>query len=277
MAEPAGHEHRTRRGPAAVVRRYPLTAYSVLLVALSWPAQLVLPLAVALVGPSVCAFVVVAVAGGRAGVRELWGRVLRWRVPGRYYAFAVAGLGAYLLGTVCAFTALLFPQQLVPRPVTELVLTALLNLPVLFVLVGLGEEFGWRGFVQDRLQHRHGPLAAAVLTGLMWAVWHVPLRIAENGWSAANLGWTVAGITSAAVVYAWLFNRTGGSVLLVALLHAGENTWMGSPFALLFDPGSPDFLFFVHTWNAFYVVLALLVVVLTRGRLGLPSGAIGER
>lgn len=269
MAESVADARPERRGLAAVVQRHPIVAYCVLLAALSWPAQVLLPLAVLAVGPSVCAFVVVGVAEGRPGVRELWGRVLRWRVSGRYYVFAVVALGAYLLGTVYLFTALLYPQQLVPQTATTLLVTALINFPIILVAAGLGEEFGWRGFALTRLQDRHGPLAAALIVGLLWAVWHVPIRTVDaGGVIVTNLVWTIVGITAASCVYAWLFNSTGGSVLLVAILHAGENTWMGAPFILLFDRGSPDFYFFSYVWNAFYVVLAVAIVLLTRGRLG---------
>lgn len=268
----AGNDVPARRGLAALVRRRPLTTYCVLLAVLSWPVQLVLPPAVVVVGPSVCAFVVVGVAEGRRGVRELWSGVLRWRVPGRYYAFALLALGAYLLGSVLAFTMLADPDRIVPQAASTLLVTALVNLPIQIVLAGLGEEFGWRGFALTRLQERHGPLAAAVVVGLLWAVWHFPLRIAAAGGITMNLVWTVVGITAASCVYAWVFNSTGGSIALVAVLHGAENSWMGRPFELLYDPGSPDFYSYVAVWNAAYVVLAVVVVAATRGRLGLRAG-----
>lgn len=47
---------------------------------------------------------------------------------------------------------------------------------VLLALVGGGkEEFGWRGWLQSALQQHISPLLAAVIVGVVWAIWHLPL------------------------------------------------------------------------------------------------------
>ena len=256
----------------AAVRRYPLIAYCVLLAAASWPVMVGAPYAVFLVGPSVCAFVVVGITHGRRGVRELWGRVLRWRVPARYYLVALVGLGAYLFATTYTVVLLVRPGQLVGWSLTSALLTSAVNIVPVLVMVGLGEEFGWRGFALPRLQDRHGPLVASLVVGLLWAVWHWPLRIVEGGVST-DLVWTTVGITAASCLYTWMFNSTGGSVLLVALMHAAENTWVGVPFEVVFDAGSPGFRDAFAVREIAFVVLVVVVVLVTRGRLGLRRHA----
>ena len=266
------------RGLRAVVRRWPVLAFCLLLAAASWPVQLVIGRSVLLapVGPSVCAFVVVALAEGRSGVRELWGRVLRWRVPLRYHVFALTGLGAGTLAVAYAATAVAFPDRQLAAPSTAVLVSAPINLVAIFVLAGLGEEFGWRGFLQVRLQARRpgpgGPARAALLVGALFAAWHVPLIVVEQDGVTTALLWFTAGTVGISLVYAWLFARTGGSVLLVAMMHAGQNTWTGLLYQDVFS-FAPAFFDAVVQVTA--VGAGVLTLVLTCGRLGL--GALGLR
>lgn len=65
---------------------------------------------------------------------------------------------------------------------TQWVLMAinLAAVPVNFFLVYtpfLGEEYGWRAFLQPLLQKRFGPRRGVVLLGVLWGVWHLPLNV----------------------------------------------------------------------------------------------------
>jgi membrane protease YdiL (CAAX protease family) len=85
----------------------------------------------------------------------------------------------------------------------------------------LGEEPGWRGFAQPRLQARLSPLASAAILGLLITCWHLPLVFMPQ------FDLTLPDIATTVVVtfwYVWLFNRTGGSVLLTLIAHATEGT-----------------------------------------------------
>lgn len=103
---------------------------------------------------------------------------------------------------------------------------------------------------------------------MLWFGWHVPLVITGNRvWVPILLAFLV-GVMGDSMIYTWLFNRTGGSVLLVALMHAAGNTWGGHLYqeTFLFDP--PGSLFFDVLRQATYLVLGLAVIVLTRACLG---------
>ncbi len=101
---------------------------------------------------------------------------------------------------------------------------------VLFILVigPLPEEVGWRGYLLDRLQLRWNALVASLVLGLIWWSWHLPLfglpgyfdafaRASPTPW---DFLW---GILPAAIVYTWVYNNTGRSVLAVILLHFMHN------------------------------------------------------
>ncbi|MBM4431606.1 MAG: CPBP family intramembrane metalloprotease [Chloroflexi bacterium] len=115
---------------------------------------------------------------------------------------------------------------------------------------GLPEEPGWRGFALPRLQTRFSPLAASIILGLVWALWHGPLLIGmlqEAGPCRMVLRILMIGIT-----FTWLYNRTRGSLLAVVLLHASWNT------ALAFLPRTDAFLF---------LMAGLLIVLVVADRM----------
>ena len=94
------------------------------------------------------------------------------------------------------------------------VLTMLLGGPLL-------EEIGWRGFALPRLQRRYGPLVAALVLGVLWALWHLPQFLVPT-WAASSGGGGVSGIAlfvlvavAFSVVLSWVFNNTRGGLLIV--------------------------------------------------------------
>jgi uncharacterized protein len=95
-----------------------------------------------------------------------------------------------------------------------------------FALYGgpLNEEPGWRGFALPRLQQRHSPLVASLFVGAVWGLWHLPLHLMGiypgGAWGAVIRVQELP----RAVVFTWLYNRTGGSLLIAVLFHATINT-----------------------------------------------------
>lgn len=91
------------------------------------------------------------------------------------------------------------------------------------VVAPLGEEFGWRGYALPRLQARWSPIAASLWIGLFWALWHIPTLFvpAARGTSSLELGLYLLSFLASSVVYTWLFNAGGGSVIAPILAHLG--------------------------------------------------------
>ena len=89
-------------------------------------------------------------------------------------------------------------------------------------MAAVTEELGWTGFALDPLQKRVGAIGAALLIGAVWAVWHYPALLQahrSSGWIA----WWTLGTISLRLFMVWLFNRTGGSVFAVVVVHATNN------------------------------------------------------
>jgi membrane protease YdiL (CAAX protease family) len=89
-------------------------------------------------------------------------------------------------------------------------------------LGGALEEFGWRAFVQARLQARWGALAAAAAVGVAWALWHLPLHAAGYTFADDSFLLFTGYLVGLSVVLAWLYNSTAG-VLPAMVLHAAHN------------------------------------------------------
>jgi membrane protease YdiL (CAAX protease family) len=128
-------------------------------------------LAVGAFGPAVAAALVLHWRG--EPLRPWLASVVRWRVPLRFYAFAL-GLPVALFSSVNLTLAALGERVELDRADE-----ALAGYPGSFLavaLIGVGqEEPGWRGCALGRLQERFSPLKATLVLGVIWGVWHVPL------------------------------------------------------------------------------------------------------
>jgi membrane protease YdiL (CAAX protease family) len=182
---------------------------------------------IGLCGPAAAAFVVTAVADGKAGVHDLLRRMARWRI-GRWGAvvpaapLVVLGLGLLAVRTV---TGAWRPWSDVIS-ISGLPTTLLPMLAGLVMFNGFGEETGWRGFAHHRLQQRFGSTRAALLVAGGWACWHAPLFVLVGnyrGFTAGRLIGFVIGIAAGALVLGHVYDRTGNSVLAAASWHTAYN------------------------------------------------------
>jgi membrane protease YdiL (CAAX protease family) len=93
----------------------------------------------------------------------------------------------------------------------------------------LPEEMGWRGFALDRLQMRMPALAASVVLGSVWAIWHVPLFFVPGSFQAGiGLGTTrfwifLFSMVPLSVLMTWVFNNAQRSTLTAVLIHYTGN------------------------------------------------------
>jgi len=111
-----------------------------------------------------------------------------------------------------------------PRPSVSLTLPELNAISLIGgLIVGpLGEELGWRGFAQRRLQTRYGALGASVLVGLIWSVWHEwPIATGEPA-DLASIALFSLRLVALSILFAFLYNATG-TLLLPMTAHAGHN------------------------------------------------------
>lgn len=218
-------------------------------------------------GPLLAAFICAALLQGRRGVSELLKSMCRWRAPWAAYAFAVGLPLASLLLVIGLHVALggsaPKAEALAKWP------AALAAFPLVFVFGGpLGEEPGWRGFLLPTLMRKRGPLVAALLAGLVWAMWHLPLFVTHKMPPPAGIAMMFGSIT-----FAWLYLYSGRSVLITMLFHAVGNTVGGSFFFGLFPREEMVKVIVLRIAVEIVVALCLAVWLQRMGRSGAPIGS----
>jgi membrane protease YdiL (CAAX protease family) len=219
-------------------------------------------------GPFLSAFVMTGATEGRAGVGRLLRRFVLWRVGLRWYLFALFVVPALFVLSVILLPGVLASFQglapLAPLPLLSLFVY------VFFLGGPLGEEPGWRGFALPRLQTMHGPLVGSLILGPLWGLWHLPL-FWFPAWNTPptilNIVLYVISAIAFTIVMTWVFNNTKGSLLIAVLMHASFNTTFVI-LNLLFP--APIVTGYGSTVPVLigYGAVALLVIALTRGRLG---------
>ena len=244
---------------AAIAQR-PIPAYLVIAFGFSWVFTALVSVSImfgliALFGPALAALIV-SWADGTLG--EIRSRTTAWRQPVSTYLaafgipFAVAAIGAVALvvagvmdwtglGTISAIEV------------------------VIFVLV-IGEEIGWRGFLQPRLRARMGLLESGLVTGGVWVLWHLPIYL-QPGTPLSDYTIFAWWVIPLAVVMGFVAERAQYSVIVATVMHGAAN--IATPILL---PGVDSQTVQLVT-GAIYVILAAALVVRSRAH-GPVAGAI---
>ena len=239
-----------------IVRRYELVIFFALSYLIAWSAT---PFGSFLAfSPLMSALIVVSIAEGLPGLARLGRRLIRWRVNWIWYA---AAIGLPLLVHAVAISLNMAAGAPAPslaqfQPWYAVLL--LFGLRMVNPTDGpLGEEPAWRGFAQPRLQSKWSPLASAALLGVLITGWHLPLVFMAQ----FDLG--LPDIMTTVVVtfwYAWLFNRTGGSVLLPLIAHVTE----GCVNTQALWPAGADADRLAWTWLLAWTLLAAALLIFDR-------------
>jgi len=102
--------------------------------------------------------------------------------------------------------------------------TVLVSFVYMLIQVGIGEEVGWRGYALPRLQAGYSAFISSVILGVIWTLWHLPLFFnPATGYSITPFWVFLVFLLPVSILITWVFNSTGGSVLLVMILHAVLN------------------------------------------------------
>ena len=265
---------------SAFARGNPSLSYFVLVLVISWGGMFLvagprifggtswqtdplfqLAILVMLAGPPVAGLVMTVLVAGKKGLRELFSRLLKWRVGARWYAVAL--LTAPLVQAAVLFALSLTSSVFLPTIVTAEEKIPLLLSGILVGLVGaLLEEMGWTGFAIPRLRLHHSILMTGVIVGVVWGVWHL-LQMAWVGSSSSEaiplasflfqfFFCAIAQLTAYRVLMVWVYDHTE-SLFLAVLMHA---SYIFSTLFVLAPP-TTGAAFLTYTW----LFTALLWVV----------------
>lgn len=227
-------------------------------------------------GPLIAAVLVLRITKG--DLRAWASQAGRWRIKPRWYLVAL-GLPVLLKEIpVIVLASVGVTVGFAPPPsIGGYILSFLLS----GIIAGGIEEFGWRGFSLPKLQTAHGALGASLIIGIVWAIWHLPIYVMNGPQSYIPFFLSLLRIVPEAILLTWLYNSTGGSVLLCMLFHAVYNVTnlftVGAAFQL---PGGGE-LYLPLIIEPVVWWLAVLVVISVYGgrhlaRVSRPDQAIIE-
>lgn len=253
------------------LRRHAVGVYFALTFAISWMGALIvvapylvrgepvpkmaglLMFPAMLLGPSLVGVVLTRVTDGKSGLKDLFFRMRRARVPVRWY-------GALIIPPALVLTVLVGLKTLV-SPVfapNYFLMGILFGVPA-----GFFEEIGWTGYAFPRMS-KDSALAPAMLLGLLWGVWHLPVVDYLGTTTPHGRFWFpyffafAAALTAVRVLIAWTYVNTR-SVLLAQFMHISST---GS--LVVFSPArvtaAQETLWYSVYAIALWLVVAVVVV-----------------
>jgi membrane protease YdiL (CAAX protease family) len=232
-------------------------------------------------GPTLAAVAVTVAFHGTDGLRRFLGRFnaregFKWFLPLLGF-FLIFGLTGRFIGSA-AVGVEFDPRFWGWAWVAQVMLMQ-------FLIPGMGEEFGWRGFALQRLQHITTPLNATVAIFFFHLLWHAPTYWLGQGMHNVPLIWAIVFLWPWTVLFTWVYNRSNGSILVSVFFHATSGASLSYAAFLPSErvvPVSPDLI--TMTWlpdglmgpylgvAALFWTVALYVLRGGFGGLGTPPG-----
>jgi membrane protease YdiL (CAAX protease family) len=247
----------TRENPMNIrsrIKQHPVVSFIILTLGLSF-AAFFLPIPpegafavialVAVMIPTVVAFVLVAFMEGRRGVGAFLRESFRWRSPLKWYLIAVA------IGFMIHFGSSLLALLTGAIPAIEI--TAPNATLAIIPIAALLEEIGWRGFALRRLLDQYSPFNATLIVGTPWALLHFALFLFFEP--------TVSPVAEGLSVFVfafpltWIFVRSARNVLVATVLHGALNA-----FALV-SANIPPAVALWYIFASGCLVVAVLIVI----------------
>jgi len=243
-----------------------------------WTAAFVL----ATFGPFVAGIIMVYLTEGRAGLSRLRHSVTHWQVGWKWLLFIFLGIPALVMfGVLIQPGALTGFQGLTPHLAVFALVSYLLNyVAIWFAGGGLDEEVGWRGFALPIMQPRYGPLWGTLFLGVTHCFWHFEEFLTPAQGGGPGTGWTpfvvnlpifLLLVLSVNIILTWVFNHTRGSLFAAISLHSSVDAPQAALLPLFpalqggVGSGATNAIL---GFTIGLAVVAVLIVVLTHGRLG---------
>jgi uncharacterized protein len=174
------------------------------------------------IGLNLATYTTAAMTGGWPAIKDIFNRIIRWRVKPIWYLFALlftmllslVSIGIHrMIGGTHQIGILLTLNNLIPS----------LLFQIFFFL--FTEETAWRGFALPRLLNRYNNVTAGLILGILWGFWHLPLVFIPGSFQSSIpfIGFLLSAVATS-ILMSWLFYHSKGSVLVAAIFHAAIDT-----------------------------------------------------
>lgn len=132
-----------------------------------------------LLGPLVSSLMLLIIYRGKGGVLDLLKWLGQWRCSIKWYLLAI--FAAPIFSTLTALILIPFSEGFTPLILMgdhklELVVGGLMG----GLLAGLIEEIGWTGIVTPNMSEKRSWVVNALILGLLWGLWHMPLFLTPD-------------------------------------------------------------------------------------------------
>lgn len=198
--------------------------------------------------PSLLALVFTAITKGRKGIYDLFVKQTIKRTSIKWLLLSLIGIP--LIGSLAMLTSLNFD-------ISKFSLRTYQLMPqiVVIILIALGEEYGWRGFLLPRLMNKFNLFYSSIILGLIWGFWHFPAYLIGTGVPLQMnfmvfLLWVILGT----LFISWIYYYTK-SVLTSILVHIGANAAFNYLLIL------PEFTGNMNTFWVFIFYLSIMMMI----------------
>lgn len=273
----------------AFIKSYAVLTYFVLTFAISWGGVLLLMVRVGrfpapeeisglfpavylvtVAGPSIASILLTGIVEGWSGFRQLFSRLLKWRVGVRWYVVALLTAPVSVIGTLLALS--LLSSEFVPGFLSTSggatppgpISMSLGMVIALSLFNGFVEELGWTGFAIPRMYRRYGVFVTGLSVGLLWGAWHFMSNFWLSGTSSGEIPLPLfmavllfSFLPPFRVLMTWVYERTE-SLLVAMLMHASLDAfWLSST-----HPGiTPiSLITWYLVWGAVLWVVAMIAI-----------------
>lgn len=223
-------------------------------------------------GPAISALTLTALLSGKQGMREYFSRLIYWRVGLQWYAVALFFPVVMALAVMALSLLLIGPLPRNPSltawysPIVWFFLLVLIQIG----LNALAEEPGWRGYALPRLLSQHHALLAAVILGLLWGLWHLPLFLLGDVFDAngpLSFFLFLLQTSGLSILLTWLYLHTERSILFSILFHAAINAAVGLFLGNTTDQFKTTLILTGVIW-----VAVIIVILISGPRLSREQG-----
>ena len=161
-------------------------------------------------GPLVAASYLTWQERGRAGLSELFGSLVNFRVAPRWVLLGFVVPPLLLSGILWLLNAAgrQGPWYYVPA------------LPQLIagIVISIAEETGWRGYALPRLSAKYGAVYGSGILGVLWTLWHIPMFVAAGVPTSLYLVMLLL-LVGGSLFFTFLYRKTQGSLFVAVLAH----------------------------------------------------------
>ncbi len=218
------------------------------------------PRALIVIGPAVGAITVTYITDGKSGIQDL----LRKLVPRNNHAVW------YFVIPVCVSAITFASFMLGGLPLSRLIAIMadswyylLFHYLIQTMLIGIGEELGWRGWLLPHLITTRSLAISMLIVALIWGLWHFPILF--MGYDVV-MPWLLI-LLSATVILTLVWIRAKGNILLVAMTHASINS---TQFFMENQLGENDSKLIIESWRIsgfLFLIIGIIFLFIMRKML----------